>query len=37
MQQHKELKFRYRVFIHHGDYKQAGVAAAYQEYAAHER
>jgi hypothetical protein len=37
VQQHKELKFRYRVFIHHGDYKQAGVAAAYQEYAAHER
>ena len=37
VQQHKELKFRYRVFMHHGDYKQAGVAAAYQEYATHER
>ena len=36
VQQGKELKFRYRVFIHHGDYKQAGVAAAYQEYAGHE-
>jgi hypothetical protein len=37
IQQGKELKFRYRVFIHHGDYKQAKVAEAYQEYAAHER
>ena len=37
VQQHKDLKFRYRVFMHHADYKQAGVAAAYQEYAAHER
>lgn len=35
--QGKELKFRYRVFIHHGDYRQARVAEAYQEYAAHER
>jgi hypothetical protein len=37
VQQGKELKFRYRVFIHHGDYKQAKVAEAYQEYATHER
>jgi Methane oxygenase PmoA len=35
--QGKELTFRYRVFIHHGDYRQAKVAEAYQEYAAHER
>ena len=35
--QGKELKFRYRVFIHHGDYQQAKVAEAYQQYAAHER
>jgi hypothetical protein len=37
IQQGNKLKFRYRVFIHHGDYKQAKVAEAYQEYAAHER
>jgi methane monooxygenase PmoA-like len=37
IQQGKTLKFRYRVFIHHGDYQQAKVAEAYQEYAAHER
>lgn len=37
IQQSKNLKFRYRVFIHHGDYKQAKVAEAYQEYAARER
>ncbi len=30
----KTLTFRYRVIIHHGDYKQAGIAAAYQQYAA---
>ena len=30
----KSLTLRYRVFIHHGDYKQAHVAAAYQQYAA---
>jgi hypothetical protein len=35
--QGKDIKFRYRVFIHHGDYKQAKVAEAYQEYASHER
>jgi hypothetical protein len=35
--QGKQLTFRYRVFIHHGDYKQAGVADAYQRYAAHEQ
>jgi Methane oxygenase PmoA len=29
----RSLLFRYRVFIHHGDYRQAGVAKAYQEYA----
>jgi Family of unknown function (DUF6807) len=27
-----ELVLRYRVFIHRGDYQQAGVAEAYQEY-----
>ena len=37
IQQGKTLKFRYRVFIHHGDYKQAKVAEAYQEFVAHER
>jgi Family of unknown function (DUF6807) len=37
IQQGKELKFRYRVFIHHGNYRQARVAEVYQEYAAHER
>jgi len=30
----KSLTFRYRVFIHHGDDKQARVAEAYQQYAA---
>ncbi len=33
----KSLLFRYRVLIHHGDYRQAGVAQAYQQYAASER
>jgi Methane oxygenase PmoA len=33
----KSLLFRYRVLIHHGDYRQAGVAKAYQEYARSER
>ncbi|HTS69921.1 MAG TPA: PmoA family protein [Terriglobia bacterium] len=37
VQQGKEIKFRYRVFIHHGDYLQAKVAEAYQEYASHEQ
>ena len=37
VQQGKQLKFRYRVFIHHGDYRQAKVAEAYQEYANRER
>ncbi len=32
--QNKSLAFRYRVFIHHGDYKQAHVAEAYERYAA---
>jgi Family of unknown function (DUF6807) len=32
--QGKSLTLRYRVFIHHGDDKQAHVAEAYQEYAA---
>ena len=35
--QGKQLKLRYRVLIHHGDYRQAKVAEAYQEYASHER
>ncbi|MGH9433833.1 MAG: PmoA family protein [Terriglobia bacterium] len=30
------LTFRYRVLIHHGDYKQARVAQAYQQYAGEE-
>jgi hypothetical protein len=33
----KSLVFRYSVLIHHGDYRQAGVAKAYEEYAAAER
>ncbi|HLI93796.1 MAG TPA: PmoA family protein [Puia sp.] len=37
IQQDKQLKFRYRVLIHPGDYQRAKVAQAYQEYAAHER
>jgi hypothetical protein len=37
VQQGKSLRFRYRVFIHHGDYKQAKVAEFYQEYASHEQ
>ena len=37
IQQGKNLRFRYRVFIHHGDYKQAKVAEAYQQYEARER
>lgn len=32
--QHQSLTFCYRVLIHHGNYIQAGVAKAYQEYAA---
>jgi Family of unknown function (DUF6807) len=32
----KSLMFRYRVVIHHGNYKQAGIAGAYQQYAAQE-
>jgi len=27
------LSLRYRVFIHHGDYRQAGVSEAYEQYA----
>lgn len=34
--QHKSLTFRYRVFIHHGDYSDARVADAYRECAARE-
>ncbi len=30
----KSLTFRYRVIIHNGDYKKAGIAEAYQQYAA---
>jgi Methane oxygenase PmoA len=29
----KTLTFRYRVIIHEGDYKQAGIAEAYKQYA----
>ena len=34
IRQGKSLAFRYRVFIHHGDYQQAHVGEAYQHYAA---
>ncbi len=34
VRQGKSLILRYRVLIHHGDYRQAGVAQAYQRYAA---
>lgn len=37
VRQGNQLKFRYRVFIHHGDYKEAKVAEAYQNYAAQEQ
>lgn len=37
LQQDKRLTFRYRVYIHHGDYEQAGVAEAYRAYASRER
>jgi hypothetical protein len=37
IQEGKSITFRYRVFIHHGDYKQAKVAEAYQAYAAQEQ
>lgn len=30
----KSLTFRYRVIIHHGDYREAHIADAYQKYAA---
>ena len=30
------LTLRYRVFIHHGDFREAGVADAYQQYAGRE-
>lgn len=33
----KSLLFRYRVFIHHGDYQQAHVAEDYRQYAEQER
>ena len=32
--EHKSLTFRYRVIIHHGDYREAHIAEAYQKYAA---
>ena len=32
--QKQSLTFCYRVIIHHGDTRQAGIAAAYQQYAA---
>lgn len=35
--QGKQLIFRYRVFIHHGNYRDAQVAKAYEKYAAQER
>jgi hypothetical protein len=30
----KSLTFRYRVIIHHGDYREAHIGEAYQKYAA---
>ena len=33
VRQGESLLFRYRVLIHHGDYRQANVAAAYEHYA----
>jgi len=35
--QGQSLAFRYRVLIHHGDYQQAKIAKAYQQYAAQEK
>jgi hypothetical protein len=35
--QGKSLVFRYRVMVHHGDYKAANVAQAYREYAAQQQ
>jgi Family of unknown function (DUF6807) len=35
--QKKSLTFRYRVIIHHGDTSEAGIAAAYQQYAAEQK
>lgn len=35
--QGKQLRFRYRVFIHQGDYREAKVGEAYQQYAALEQ
>lgn len=32
----RSLLFRYRVLIHHGDYRQAEIAKVYEEYAAEE-
>ena len=31
----QSIRFRYRVFIHEGTYKDAGIAKAYSDYAAH--
>lgn len=36
VRQGHSIEFRYRVFIHHGDYRQARVAEAYQRYAREE-
>jgi Methane oxygenase PmoA len=33
IQEGQSITFRYRVLIHHGDYQQANLAAAYQRYA----
>ena len=32
--EHKSLTFRYRVIIHHSDYREAHISEAYQKYAA---
>lgn len=37
IRQNHSLIFRYRVFIHHGNYKQARVAEAYQRYASDQK
>jgi hypothetical protein len=35
--QGKSLVFRYRVMVHHGDYRAANVAQVYREYAAQQQ
>ena len=37
IQQGETLTFRYRVVIHHGDYREAGIAELYRRYAAEQK